>query len=90
VTSVTAPAVASDQFVEFAATRPARRPRAAWSARWLRRHGQRLRYGLVSATALGLLSAAAFEWHLWAGLVSAALSVLLVDFSVDGPRRRPS
>jgi hypothetical protein len=41
------------------------------------------RHLLVALIGFGCLVAAAFQWHLWAGLVSTGLSVLAVEVMVE-------
>jgi hypothetical protein len=60
----------------------ATRATAPFVARVLR-HRRRLKEGVVAAVAFGLLTAAAFTWHPWSGLVAAGVSVLLVDYAVE-------
>ena len=59
------------------ADRPSRVGRA------LRKHGRRIKEGVVAAAACGLITTAAFEWHLIAGLIAAGVSLLVVDAAAD-------
>lgn len=54
-------------------------------ARWSRVRSTQVRHFVVASTSFGLLTSAAFTWHLWAGLVAAGVSVMLVDHVVDLP-----
>lgn len=53
---------------------------------WLRVHGRRVKDTLVALVACGLPTVAAFEWHTWAGLVAAAIGLVVVDAVADPPR----
>lgn len=50
---------------------------------WLQRYGRRVKEGFVAAVACGLPTVAAFQWHLWAGLVASGVAVLVVDAAAD-------
>lgn len=50
---------------------------------WIHRHGRRLKEGLVAAVACGLPTAAAWQWHTWAGLIATGVAVLIVDAAAD-------
>lgn len=74
----------------FATFAPKRRPRTEKTARprrslaaWLRSHGRPIKDAVVSITAFGAISVAAYEWHPIVGIFVGGISVLLVDKSVD-------
>lgn len=72
------------------ASRVARRPGRVVA--WLRARRTQVRHAVVSTVAFGCPTAAAFTWHVWAGLVATGIAVLLVDRAVDLPvdeRRSP-
>jgi len=50
---------------------------------WLARHGRRLKEGVVATVACGLPTAAAFQWHTWAGLIATGIAVLVIDAAAD-------
>ena len=52
-------------------------------AGWLRRHASRIKDTLVAVVVCGLPTAAAWEWHGWAGLIATAAAVMVVDAVAD-------
>jgi hypothetical protein len=55
----------------------------------LTRHAAAIRSGVLSVVGFGLLSAAAFTFTTWAGLVTAGLSCLIIDFAREKPAGPP-
>lgn len=72
-------------FATFEPKAAVARPRRALAAAWFRRHGARVRATVVSVVAFGCPTAAAYTWHLWAGLVATGAAVLLIDWAIDLP-----
>lgn len=70
------PAIARDKQERVRVPRRSLRERLAG-------RGKQFKDGLVATLAFGSMSVAAFEWHLWAGLIAAGVSLLLIDQAVD-------
>lgn len=56
----------------------------------LGRHVGNIRSGVLSVAGFGLLTAAAFTYTTWSGLVAAGVSCLLLDLTTEKPRQRPA